>query len=368
MTLYIWIYVPAEGKYVIWDAIDYASSVIWVSRYNKPGEFEVMIKASKYLRDVLFYRDTDVFITRKESRTAMVVEKVHLESDMEDGDYLTISGRSVESILARRIAVAWDAVKRQYLFTFSGYAEQFLRKIITDNIISPDSTQSWRTIPNFSLATAEGFTNSIEAQLLGENILDVTEAVCAQFGWGFRVEYDGGFKFSIYKGFDRSTAQNSRPFVIFSPSMQNVSSIEWTMNKSPYKTACYIGGEGEGAERKLALSGYPGQDGLMVRDMWVDGSSISSKVEDGTTMPAEDYKQLLRETAMTALFENKRIFQMETEAIPDSGYVFGTDYDLGDTVTCRDSYGFSANCIVQEIREVEDESGYRLIPILHYEG
>ena len=368
MTLYIWIYVQEEGKYVIWDAMDYASSVIWVSRYNTPGEFEVKIKASKYLRDVLFYRDADVFITRKESRTAMVVEKVHLESDMENGDYLTISGRSVESILARRIAVAWDAVKRQYLFTFSGYAEQLLRDLITNNIISPDSTQSWRAIPNFSLATAEGFTNSIEAQLLGENILDVVEAVCGQFGWGFHVEYDGGFTFSIYKGIDRSTGQVSRPFVIFSPAMQNVSSIEWTMDKSPEKSTCYIGGDGDGVFRKIAFYAYPGTSGLGNRETWFDGGSVSSKAEEGETMPSEDYAHLLWETAQTELAEHKRIFQMETEAIPDSGYVYGTDYDLGDIVTCRDSYGFSANCRVQEIREVEDENGYRLIPILHYEG
>ena len=368
MILYIWVYVPAEGRYVIWDAIDYASSTIWVSRNREPGEFEVKIKASQYLRNVLFYRDTDVFVTRKDSRTAMVVERVRLESDTENGDYLTISGRSAESILARRIAVAWNAEKRQYLYTFSGYAEQLLRQLITDNIISPDSTQSWRAIPDFRLAPAEGFIDRVEAQLLGENLLDVVQAVCSQFGWGFRLEFDGGFMFSLYKGVDRSTAQNSRPFVIFSPAMQNVAQIEWTLDKSPYKTACYIGGEGEGAERKLALSGYPGQEGLTVREMWYDGSGISSKVEDGTTMPDGDYRQLLRETAMTALFENKRLFQMETEAIPESGYAFGTDYDLGDIVTCRDSYGFSANCTVSEIREVEDESGYRLIPVLSYEG
>ena len=113
---------------------------------------------------------------------------------------------------------------------------------------------------------------------------------------------------------------------------------------------------------------------LMVEDLIAVGYKpmewhlLSSKVEDGTTMPDGDYRQLLRETAMTALFENKRLFQMETEAIPESGYAFGTDYDLGDIVTCRDSYGFSANCTVSEIREVEDESGYRLIPVLSYEG
>lgn len=366
MILYFWRYV--DGAYIIWDAIDYASSVIWVSRYNEPGEFEIRLRADRYIRQLVYTTASDVFITRKDSRTAMVVERVHLESDMEDGDYLTISGRSVKSILSRRVATAWDPEKRQYLLTYSGYAEQLLRKLITDNIISPDALQSWRAIDSFTLAPAQGYTDSIEAQLLGENLLDVVQAVCAQFGWGFRLEFDGGFHFSIYKGVDRSKAQSSRPFVVFSPKMQNVSSVEWIMDKSPYKSICHIGGEGDGAYRKQAIAGYRAPQGLQTVEMWYDGSGISSKIEDGETMTDEAYMQLLRETAATALAENKRIFQMETEALPDNGYIFGVDYDLGDIVTCGDSYGVEANCRVQEIREVEDASGYRLIPILHYEG
>lgn len=362
MLLYFWIYNSGIGSYYKAAAVDYSSSVIWVGRYDEPGEFEVYMRADKRIRRLAYQTGRECIITKEGSDTAMLVERIKLTCDPENGDYMTISGRSVEAILARRIAARWDSTKHQYLFTFSGTAEGLIRQLITDNIISPDAAQEWRKIDGFSLGEAQGYTDNVEAQLLGENLLDVIQALCKQFGYGFRIRFDGHFVFELYKGTDRSAGQSENPRLVFSPEMQNVASIEWSYDEKPMRTVCFIGGEGEGCDRKVTLYGKANPPGAFGHEMWFDGSSLSSKTEDGSTMTPEQYQALLIDTAKTALAEATSIYDMQTEAIPVAGYMYGVDYFLGDKITCMDDYGDSSDSIVTEVTEVEDESGIRVIP------
>ena len=60
MLIYVW--KKQDGIYQKTAVIDYATSVIWVSRYRECGEFEIYIPASKALvtlfqGDILFTRD-----------------------------------------------------------------------------------------------------------------------------------------------------------------------------------------------------------------------------------------------------------------------------------------------------------------------
>lgn len=362
MLLYFWIYNSGIGSYYKAAAVDYSSSVIWVGRYDEPGEFEVYLRADKRIRRLAYQTRRECIITKEGSDTAMLVERIKLTCDPENGDYMTISGRSVEAILARRIAARWDSVKHQYLFTFSGTAENLIRQLITDNIIRPDAAQEWRKIDGFSLGEAQGYTDSVEAQLLGENLLDVIQAICKQFGYGFRIRFDGNFVFELYKGTDRSAGQSENPRLVFSSEMQNVASIEWSYDEKPMRTVCFIGGEGEGYDRKVTLYGRANPPGAFGHEMWFDGSSLSSKTEDGSTLTPDQYQALLIDTAKTALAEANSIYDMQTEAIPVAGYMYGVDYFLGDKITCMDDYGDSSDSIVTEVTEVEDESGIRVIP------
>ena len=45
-------------------------------------------------------------------------------------------------------------------------------------------------------------------------------------------------------------------------------------------------------------------------------------------------------------------------------YKYHVDYELGDTVLIENEYGIQAKATIIEVTEVEDESGYRIVPTL----
>ena len=98
MIIYVW--KMLDGCYQKISAIDYATSVIWVSRYRECGEFEIYIPASKELVELF---QGDVIFTRDDNETIMLLEKFKLTTDEEIGDFLILSGRSLESIFERRV-------------------------------------------------------------------------------------------------------------------------------------------------------------------------------------------------------------------------------------------------------------------------
>ena len=75
-------------------------SLIWVDKFNEPGTFELYGPVSN---DLLEYFKPNNYLTNDESEHVMIVEDISIESDVEDGNKIKIIGRSLESILDRRI-------------------------------------------------------------------------------------------------------------------------------------------------------------------------------------------------------------------------------------------------------------------------
>ena len=360
MVLYLWRWDADAGVYTKRLAVDTASSVIWISKYNEPGEFEVYIRDDSGVLGTAYAWPDECIITRDDSDTAMIVDKVDAVSDAENGDYITISGKSAENILKRRVV--------SYQFNFSGTAENCIRQLITDNMIN--AYEPNRNITGLTLGTAQGYNDNVDCQFLGENLLDIVQGICEKFGYGFRIKFNGSFVFELYKGTDRSENQSENPRLIFSHEMQNVASIEWDFDKTQLRNFAAVGGEGEGFARKIqpVYTSAQAPASLLRREMWVDASGISSKV-DGGDLPESDYRALLTDAGKTELAENGWRWIMNMEALQVPGYMYGVDYFLGDKVTTRAKH-FSSGITsrVSEVTQVEDESGIRVIPKFKYEG
>lgn len=352
MILYLWKMNQATGKYERTYAIDTSSSVIWVQRYNDAGDFEIYIRASEQRRNQFYSYKYETFITRRDSDAVMIVEKIRIQTDEENGDYLIVSGRSAESILARRI------VESQTNFT--GLAENCIRRLITENIISPRNEK--RKIDIFMLDDPQGFTDSIEIQITYTNLLEAVKMICKRFGYGFKVTWNGEkFVFSLYKGTDRSASQSAVDPVIFSPERENLLSSEYNYDRTGFATTVYVGGEGQGSARYTAASSYADSDGLFRRELFDDQRGISRTTSDGE-MSVVDYNNALLARAREVLADSLYILNFTGDVLPNYGYTFGADYFLGDKVTARNAYGVSASSTISEVTEVEDETGYRIIP------
>ena len=352
MILHVWKYNTAINRFQKQAAFDETVSIIWVTRYQNAGEFELYIPASIPNFRLFYDYMHDVLITRDDSESVMIVDSIDLTTDAENGDYLTIRGTSGEGILGRRI------IPQQTNFT--GTAENCIRSLINQNIISPTDTD--RQISNFVLGAAQGYTETIQKQVTGKNLLDTVSEICAAYNYGFRVTFDGtNFTFNLHKGLDRSADQTTNSPVIFSPDYENLGNTSYTFSKEPFKTAVYVAGEGEGSDRKIYPLKYQGASGLFRRELWVDARSTSSTTDDGTLTPAE-YNAILYEQAREALRENMYTLDFGGEILNVNAYTYGVDYSLGDKVSIINEYRIRGTATVTEITEVEDAEGCRLIP------
>lgn len=352
MILYVWRYNTTSNAFEKSAVIDSASSIIWITRYNTAGEFELYLRASKTNMNLFYDYMHDVLITRDDSNAVMIVDDMTLTTDPENGDYLTITGQDGGGILGRRI------IPKQTNFT--GTAENCIRALIDQNVINP--TLSTRKINTFAIAAAQGYTDTIDKQVTGKNLLETVSEICAAYDYGFRVTFDGtNFTFTLYKGVDRSAGQTANNPVIFSPDYENIGNTSFTFGKSTFKTAVYVAGEGDGSNRKILNVNYTGASDLWRRELWADARTTSSTTDDGELTPTE-YTAILSEQGHEELRNNLYLLDFNGEILNVNAYRYGVDYGLGDTVSVINEYGIQGTTTVAEITEVEDAEGYRLIP------
>ena len=333
--------------------IDNATSIIWVKRFNDVGEFELYIKASAELYELM---QGDIFITRDDSDTGMIVEKIQLTTDPENGDYLTISGRSVEIILS------WRIMQRAVYSQADTTAEMIIRNQISRQLIYNPVIINPGAIPWISLAAAQGYTDYVTRQYTGKALLDNIRDLCVTFDYGFKFVWTGsGFEFQLYKGTDRSFDQNENTFVVFSPEFENLGNTDYLRDTSNYANGAIIGGEGEGNDRVFVWVMPEGVEGYQRRVIFVDARNTSS---DNGSLTENQYKKMLAEQAKEQLELRKVTTEFNGEILNYNNYTYGVDYNLGDKVSIKNSYGIQGNAVITEITEVEDENGYKLIPTL----
>lgn len=356
MLLQAWKLDADENTFTHECDIDYATSIIWITRFQDIGEFELYIRATPYLIDLF---KNDIVLTRSDSEYGMYVETVKLETSAEDGDYLTITGHSVE------IVMTWRAVTLKSYTSASTTAEYIIRDIMTTSLIQTSSIfTSDDYIEFLSIEESHGWEDYIQRQWTGKSPYEIVRELCMTFGYGFKFVWTGaGYQFRLYKGTDRSYDQSDNSYVIFSPDFDNLTSTEYIRDSSNYRNTAIIGGQGEGISRFLAYVFSDGCVGFKRRTIWVDARG-SSKNQDGGELTDNQYRKQLQEQGRTALSDRKQIETFSGEVFTEGSFRYGTDYFLGDRVAVANQYGVTGNAVVTEITEVEDESGYKLVPTL----
>ena len=180
--------------------LDLFESVIWTERYSSCGDFEIYTAITEELVELLKY---DYYISKSDTDVMMIIEYREFVSNLENGDKMIIKGRSLSSILDRRI------VWKQTILT--GNFQTAIQTLLNENIINPTDTN--RKLDNFifEASTDPAVTNlTIEAQVTGDTLYTVIEALCSEKNIGFKLTYvDGSFVFKLYSGKDRSYSQTA---------------------------------------------------------------------------------------------------------------------------------------------------------------
>lgn len=246
------------------SVLDTFESLIWTERYSAYGDFEVYTSINDSILEIL---KDDYYLWLKESDQTMIVEDRKIESDAENGNHFTVTGRSLESILERRII--WKQT------ILSGNFQNGIKKLLDENIINPSDASRKVERLIFEASTDPAITGlTVDAQFTGDNLYDAIKKLCDSKNIGFRIKLsdDNKFVFKLYAGADRSYDQFTNPYVIFSPKFENVINTNYLESKKTLKTVTLVAGEGEGADRKtttVACSSGAGT-GLNRRELYTD--------------------------------------------------------------------------------------------------
>lgn len=367
--------------------LDAFESFIWTNRYNEPGDFEYYAPVDKTPME---YMVKDYYIWRQGTDRLMIIEDIEIDSDAEEGPHVTLTGRSLESLLERRVVA--------YRTIYSGNLQNGIQRILNENAISPSDPE--RRIPGLRFIVNNDprvAALTCEVNLLGETLLEVVENLCEVNDLGFQVTYNEvneSFDFMLYFGEDRSYAQEKNPWVVFSPEYDNLLGSNYYETDRNLRTAAVVAGDAnyERGQEVVDVDGKPELTGLDRREMFVDASgielpnptvneesirerlelrgkeeweiqaAIDQAMEEAITQTTAVYRDQLRQKGSEELAKTyiTKSFEGTIEAVRQ--YVYDRDFFIGDIVQVRDQYGKEASSRITEVVTSHDISGEVLTP------
>lgn len=353
--------------------IDQYYSLIWSDRYNQCGDFELKIPYQSSTKSIF---KKDYYCRIDYSDHTMIVEQIMIQSSTDGPATLIVTGRSLESILERRIVLAKKEFgKRKTDGTFDLVSIQdSIRELFDENIISP--TNNSRAISNFKFE--KNFDQKIVDLKFQEvfdkdNLLNIVQDICEEYHIGFKIiqNKSNQFVFSFYIGTDRSRFQNTNTYVIFSPYYDNIKSSNWFTSNSELKNVMYVSLEkkyttnskGERIEVKrseyfeVPKAAKTDPSGLNRREIHVNEQDLKEKYETELT---DTQCKLKARKKLNNTYKEKTGF--EAELVEDMMYTYRKHYFVGDRVFFEDVYGNSETLYIPEVVISFDESGLSIVP------
>lgn len=341
-----------------------ADSVIWNDRYSEAGEFEIYTRVNPVFQNLLL---EDRYLTNSMSDKIMVIESISIITDPETGDKLVVKGRSLESILDRRIILKQKLIDTTF--------QAGIQSILNSEIISGEFSE--RNFPNFIFSTSTDplvTTPTLKSQYYMDNVLEVISGLCKSYGLGFKIvrNTSNQYVFSLYAGVDRSYSQTANRWVIFSPNLDNLVRSQYFRSKQFKKNFVFVSGDAGLQDWNQGFYGRWAQvwttdvgTGLSRREMFLDANNLQKEISGGSVeMSDDDFVAQLEQRGREELAVNAEYTIFDGEV--DLGYTYGyrTDFNLGDIIQLIDNYGHSSAVRITEVTLSEGTNGFFVHPTL----
>ncbi|MBU3098390.1 MULTISPECIES: siphovirus ReqiPepy6 Gp37-like family protein [Clostridium] len=329
--------------------LDNFTSLRWVRRYLKCGEFELNCDSTPESLNLLAREN---IIYKKGDTEAGYIEFRNLKQDIEGKEVLIIKGKFLTGYLNRRIIWGTEILNVT--------TEVAMRTLVNKNGVAPVDPN--RIIPKLMLGTIKNYTEKVDYQVSYANLAEELECLSNVSNLGHRITFDitnRKLELDVYKGIDRSVNQSINPRCIFAKEFENILEQEYVDSLNNYKNLALIGGIGEGAERKLVTVGS--SSGLDRFEIFADQKSLSNTEDIGgvsTTMSDADYTLLLIGKGNETLAETLEIQTFDSKINSNSNLTYKIDFDLGDIVTyVSKKWGLTIDSRITEVEEVYEEAG-----------
>lgn len=410
-------------EYEIVGMVDEYESALWNPKYNDVGEAEIYLPATD---EMILLLQKGFYLYRYDDDMFCKIEKVKIETDVENGNYLIATATDICKILSGRLVRGQvNSAGVTPPVVFSGKVANFIKKIITDNVISPPANQAQRKIPNliFDDSNFSEFTETIDTSVIAEDLLQLVIKTCKAYNYGFCLAYNINthkLVFRLYKGKNKATTASDE-YVEFSPAFANIISSEFTVDVSALKNVAYVGYKTVADEFAL-LSLYNGgtePQGEARKEIYVDGTGTSRSItldelqsifhgnvkrnptsggesgyyyvitggeeikvatfkastnsdgvyEEKITVTDYTYFLLIRSLGRNALASNVETQSFSGDVDTIDTYEYKKDYNLGDTVKVINEYGIETEAQIIEVMESDDtDDGYSVEPKFEYKN
>jgi len=263
---------PVNDEFFDTFLINGIKEIMWVYRYNSPGEFSITCMCSD---DILKNVFIDSFIRSNNLPGIMVVEEIDRIYNEEYGYELVIKGRSLESVFERRV-VSNERKNSGIKATIKNIFDSAWRTPLSaDNRKEDHFTYSF--LPEL---TPEQESTALYDGYYGQNCLEALTDICSslEFGYKFEIIDNKTFTFTIYSGAEKD-------HIIFSEEFMNILNSSFLKSDSLLKNAAIvIGEETSSGVEKISYEPSMAYLGPFVslkrREIFVDGSDVSHYLPD----------------------------------------------------------------------------------------
>lgn len=342
---------------------DSFSSLLWDIEYYQCGSFEVYIAANP--QNIAVFQTGRIVGRDDDSEHFGIIESVKIETDAENGDYLTVTGRFLMCLLERRI------IYPTLSFTSKKSYGEMVQTAIKNNCLMSDS----RRIPGLSLGTVSGdcWKRLATLQVSYDNLMEWIYKICEKIGGtaNIRLVKNSGEKYKMVldlsEGTDRSIMQDENPHIIFSDAYSNLLSFSYAEDFSIQRNFAYILGKGEGEERKRTVYFDGDEPSFLMRyEVYADAKDMADEQqENGETKPIseEEYLELLKERGKEKIILPLTASESQI-AVQSMQFQYSTDYFVGDYVTVEHQRFGLTQPKIQLIGMIEsfDRNGRNLTP------
>ena len=345
--------------------LDNFQSFIWTDKYRGYGDFEIYSPPT----DVLLQKALqNYYVWFRDSDRLMIIEDREIQSSVEQGHMLSITGRSLESILERR-----HILKK---IKFKGDIQDLVQRLIQDNVLTsvgnrpPIDRFIFERDPDLEInMLPDSKDHYVEVEYYGENLYEKIEENCALFDIGFKItlqkrkdnngidhEY---FVMRLYKGTDRSYEQDVRPSITFSTKFENLLSSNFYSSYRLYKNVAYAATRNSDTDTGYEHMQYYYPDkmenipsGLDWRETFVECSVDKD----------EDWRIIQKNEAMSKLKEAQTTDVFDGQLDPLGQYRYGRDFNIGDIVQIANEYGMEGESRVVSVTFSSEPSGESIYP------
>lgn len=327
------------------------------------GSFEVYIAANS--QNITIFQTGRIVGRDDDNEHFGIIESVKIETDAENGDYLTITGRFLMCLLERRIIYPTCSFTKQ-----TGYSD-IVRSVVSQNVLSSDN----RRISGLSLGTVSGtcWNKTATLQVSYDNLMEWIYTVCEKIGGtaNIRLVKDKNEKYKMVlelsEGIDRSIEQQENSHIIFSDAYSNLLSFSYAKDRSIQRNFAYILGKGEGEERKRTVYFDGDEPSFLGRyEVYADAKDMADEQqENGETkpIPEDEYIELLKERGKEKIVLPLTASESQI-AVQSMQFTYNIDYFVGDYVTVEYQRFGLIQPKIQLIGMIEsfDQNGRNLTP------